>query len=275
MARVAELVCYPIKGCAGTSLSDAAMTSAGIAHDRAFMVVDDAGVFRSQRRDPRLALVRPEVSADGERLALHADGVAAVEVEVRRDDTRREVTLFGARYTGVDQGDEAARWLSEVLGVPSRLVRVPEEHDRVTDGLTPGTSGYADSTAVHLTTAASLALLNGRIAATGGAAVPMSRFRPNVVVDGWDEPHIEDRVRRVAIGDTELGYSKPAIRCAVTMVDQGEGRRRGPEPLRTLAGYRRAAQGGVAFGVKLAVLRPGKLSVGDEVRVTSWGPSEV
>nr|WP_263008748.1 MOSC domain-containing protein [Nonomuraea phyllanthi] len=70
----------------------------------------------------------------------------------------------------------------------------------------------------------------------------MNRFRQNIVVDGWDEPHTEDRTHRIRIGETEFGYAKIAIRCAVTMVEQKTGRKAGPEPLRTLAGYRRAAR---------------------------------
>jgi hypothetical protein len=188
---------------------------------------------------------------------------------------RRDVELFGQPYQGIDQGDAVAGWLSEVLGAPSRLVRVPPEHDRVTKGQTPGTAGYADGQPLLITSLTSLDLLNERIAQRGGEPVPMNRFRPNVVVSGWDEPHIEDRARRINSGDAELGYAKLAVRCVVTTVDQESGTKVGPEPLRTLAGYRHAAEGGVAFGVKFSVLRPGKLSVGDEVIVSSWGESEL
>lgn len=90
-----------------------------------------------------------------------------------------------------------------------------------------------------------------------------------------DEPHIEDRARRINAGDAELGYAKLAIRCVVTTVDQESGTKAGPEPLRTLVRYRRTAEGGVAFGAKFSVLRLGKLSVGDEVIVSSWGASEL
>ena len=165
--------------------------------------------------------------------------------------------------------------MSAFLGVPSRLVRVPPEHDRVTDGLTPGTSGFADSCAVHLLSQSTLDLLNNQLAKRRAAPLPMNRFRPNIVVGGWEESHVEDRARRIGIGEAELGYAKPAIRCSVTMIDQEAGARAGPEPLRTLASYRRAAAGGLAFGSKLAVLRPGKLSVGDEVNVSAWGQSEL
>ncbi|MET9252840.1 MOSC N-terminal beta barrel domain-containing protein [Streptomyces sp. NPDC003717] len=283
MATVASLLSYPIKGCAGVPAHTALLTPAGLAHDRSFMVTSEAGVFRTQRRDPRLALIRPEIDTAGEALTLHAPdpGPDPLVVEVDASGPPRPVDLFGAPYTGIDQGDEAAAWLSAVLGAPSRLVRVPADHHRVTDGRTPGTSGYADSCAVHVLSRSTLALLHERLGEKGaegeeGArAIPMERFRPNIVVDGWDTPHTEDRAHRITVGDAELAYAKLAIRCAVTMVDQRTGTRAGPEPLRTLAAYRRAPEGGVAFGTKYAVLRPGKLSVGDEVRVTAWGEPEI
>ncbi|MFH8368763.1 MOSC domain-containing protein [Streptomyces sp. NPDC018031] len=275
MARVVELISYPVKGCAGAPLTEAMLTPAGLAHDRSFMAIGDDGVFRSQRKDPRLAVIRPVVDPAGDRLTLRAPGMEELTVPVDQDSPRRDVVLFGSPYQGIDQGQAAADWLSEVLGASSRLVRVPPEHDRRTDGLTPGTCGYADSGAVHVISRASLDELNRRFAENGDDVLPMTRFRPNIVLDGWDEPHREDLVRRVGIGNTELGYTKLAIRCAVTLVDQDSGARTGPEPLRTLARYRRAAQGGVAFGTKFAVLRTGKLALGDEAQVTSWGVSEL
>ncbi|GAA3739880.1 hypothetical protein HDA32_002715 [Spinactinospora alkalitolerans] len=275
MAVIDELTCYPVKGCAGTSARDAVLTPAGLAHDRGFMVIGEDGVFRSQWRDPRLALIRPEVGDRGGRLTLRAPGVEAVGIAVDTGAARRDVELFGTPYKGIDQGDAAAEWLSEVLGARSRLVRVPPEHERVTGGATPGTSGYADSCPLLVVSRSSLDLLNERIAERGGDPLPMARFRPNIVVAGWAEPHTEDRARRIGVGGAELGYAKLAIRCAVTTVDQETGVRAGPEPLRALAGYRRAAEGGVAFGAKFAVLRSGALSVGDEVAVASWDESEL
>lgn len=275
MAIVTDLNCFPIKGCAGVPLSDAVMTRAGLAHDRTFMVVGEDGVFRSQRRSPRLAVIHPSVSAGGDRITLRANGFSAIEVEVDLSRPRRDVAMFGNPYQGIDLGGAAAGWLSEVLGEPVRLVRVPPEHDRVTDGQTPGTSGYADSSAVHLLSRSTLAELNARLVAAGADPVPRTRFRANIVVDGWADPSTEDRVRRLRVGDCDLGYTKLAIRCVVTTVDQEAGVKAGLEPLRTLASYRRAAQGGVAFGAKFSVLREGKLSVGDALTVDAWGESEL
>jgi uncharacterized protein len=274
VALVVGLYYYPVKGCAGTPVRDGELTLAGLRHDRTFMVVNRAGRFRTQREAPLLASIRPTMDSDGETLTLQAPGAGTVTVEVDTRSARREVDLFGTTYPAIDQGDLAAEWVSGVLGEHARLVRVPPEHARVTRGPIPGTAGFADGCSVHLMSLSSLAALNERIAERGGAPVPMERFRPNVVVDGWPA-HQEDRVRRVTVGNTEWGYAKLAIRCAVTLVDQGSGAKVGPEPLRTLATYRRAREGGVAFGANFAVLRPGKLSVGDEPVVTEWGGSEL
>ena len=256
-------------------MCDAVLTSRGLEHDRSFMVIGEDGVFRNQRRIPRMALIHPEISTGGERLTLRAPGAGVLRVDVDLAAARRDVELFGMPYQGIDQGDAVADWLSEVLGEPTRLVRVPPEHDRVTRGETPGTTAYADSSPLLVTSVSSLDMVNERIAQRGGEPLPMNRFRPNIVVGGWDEPHIEDRARRINAGDTVLGYARLAIRCVVTTVDQVSGMKAGSEPLRTLAGYRRATEGGVAFGVRWSVVRPGKLSVGDEMIVSSWGESEL
>jgi uncharacterized protein YcbX len=60
----------------------------------------------------------------------------------------------------------------------------------------------------------------------------------------------------------------------VPTVDQATGDKRGPEPTRTLATYRRQPDygGGVSFGMKAAVLRGGVVAVGDEIVVHEWLP---
>lgn len=271
---VQQLACYPVKGCAGVALDSARVTTTGLEHDRTFMVVDAAhGTFRSQRTHPAMAALRAEVLDSGAVLALSAEGAGPLRLDVVRDGPRREVSMFGKDLgPAVDQGDEAAQWFSDALGAPSRLVRVVPGFDRDGWGDTPGKLNFADAHAVLVTSTASLAALNARIAARGDAApVPMARFRPNIVLTGEDEPHFEDRVARMSLGTVELAHSTRATRCNVTLVDQPSGRREGPEPLRTLATYRREPEFGnkVSFGAKNAVVREGVVRVGDRVSVGS------
>ncbi|SHE54319.1 MOSC domain-containing protein [Streptoalloteichus hindustanus] len=269
---VHALAYYPVKGCAGTAVDRAEVTARGLRHDREFMLVAaDTGRFLSQRQLPAMATVQPRVLDDGATLVLGAPGVEDLKVPVAEDGPRRDVTVFSFTGPGVDQGDDAAAWFGAVLGVDCRLVRVPPDHARVSSGETGGTAGFADGHALLVTSLASLAELNRRLAERGVAALPMNRFRPNVVLAGWDEPHAEDDVRSALVGEVEIGYEKRCKRCVVPTVDQETGRRAGPEPTRTLATYRRDAdEGGVLFGMKAAVVRPGTISVGDAFTVHRW-----
>jgi hypothetical protein len=272
---VAELVYYPLKGCAGTTVDRAVLGETGLRHDRSLMLVGADGAFLSQRVLPAMAVIRPRLSEDGTRLSVSAAGAEDFGLTVRPAGPRREVSLFKKWFgPGVDQGDAAAEWFSAVLGRPARLVRVPPGHDRDGWGEHPGKVGFADAHAILVAGLSSLDNLNARILERGAQPVPMNRFRPNIVISGWPEPHTEDRVRRMSIGTVEFGYAVRCARCAVPMVEQTTGLRDGPEPTRTLADYRRDPEygGRVSFGMKAAVLRSGTLAVGDPVLVSAWGP---
>ncbi|WP_327316520.1 MOSC domain-containing protein [Streptomyces sp. NBC_01235] len=226
-ARLVGITYYPVKGCAGTALTEATLTHAGLLNDRTYAVADEKGDLRWQWGDPQLALITPELTESGE-LILKAPDRPPVMAQ--------------------DGGDVNA-WLTDVLGTPSTLVRAP--------------AGNANR--LHVISRSSLDALNHRITERGAAPVPMTRFRPNLVVDGWHTPHTENGAARLSIAGTELAFTEGTVRCAITMVDQTTGRRSGPEPLRTLADHRRAADGGVVFGAYFEVRREGKISVGDEV----------
>jgi uncharacterized protein YcbX len=128
----------------------------------------------------------------------------------------------------------------------------------------PGLTVLSDEAAVSLHSTASLTLLNRTLAERGHPPLPADRFRANIVIDGC-EAHAEDAARRFEVGPVRLRFAQLDVRCAVTTVDQATGEKAGPEPLRALTGYRRARQGGVVFGVDLAVERPGVLRLGDPV----------
>jgi uncharacterized protein YcbX len=275
-ARVAALTYYPVKGLAGVSVDRAEVTWTGLRHDRSFMLVQPDGTFLSQRTVPAMAPLRVAVIGDTLRFSADgAEGADDLEVPVLYDGKRRDVSLFNKWYgAGVVQDPAADEWFSERLGRPAGLVRVTPEHERPGWGVHKGLTGFGDAHALMITSLSSLDGLNARIVESGGDAIPMNRFRPNIVVAGWDEPHTEDRVLRASAGAVEIGYAARGIRCAVPTVDQATGEKSGPEPTRTLATYRRQPDygGGVSFGTKAAVLTSGTISVGDEILVHEWLP---
>ncbi|WP_459960460.1 MOSC domain-containing protein [Nocardia sp. IFM 10818] len=267
VAIVSALMCYPIKGCAGSAMPAARIVPTGVADDRTFMFVRPDGLFRTQRSTPRLSVIRPELASDGAKLRLSADEFDSTAIDVRYEGPRLTVSVHGVwEGSAVDQGDEAAAWASDLLGEEVRLVRVPPEHRRAVDDR-HGDITFTDSTPLHLTSVSSLDDLNARILEKGANPVPMERFRPNIVMTGWAEPYVEDGIRDFTLGEARLRWVKPDVRCNVTLVDQPTGQRSGPEPLRTLADYRRDPDGGVTFGIKVAVTTPGTITVGDEIIV--------
>ncbi|MGI8650643.1 MAG: MOSC domain-containing protein, partial [Rubrobacter sp.] len=60
---------YPIKSCAGTSVESLDADTLGPTYDRRFMLVDQDGIFLSQRELPELSLITPKVEED----SLHVE----------------------------------------------------------------------------------------------------------------------------------------------------------------------------------------------------------
>ena len=57
--RLTGLNIYPIKSARGIPLAESAVDEFGLRYDRRWMVVDESGLFLSQRSHSRLALVVP------------------------------------------------------------------------------------------------------------------------------------------------------------------------------------------------------------------------
>jgi uncharacterized protein len=252
---VSALTVYPVKSGAGMSVESWPLGGDGLDHDRSYMVVDEAGRFVTQREEPRLALIEPLL---GPPLTVRTPLGAAVA------KTGHRCTVEVWEYTGpaLDCGDEVAALLSEFLGRPVRLVTVTPGHDRPTE-LGDAQVGFSDGFPLLITTLGSLDELNARLP----VALPMQRFRPNIVIDGC-EAFAEDTWSRIRVGNVDIDVVKPCLRCAITRVDQQTGVRGDGEPLRTLGAFRKM-KGGVAFGQNAIHRGPGTLRVGDPVSVTA------
>lgn len=272
---VDSLHLYPVKGCAGIGLASARVATTGLtmegAADREWMVVDETGRFLTQRELPRLAQIRTGI-VDG-LLRLAAPHMPTLVLGREPGATARDVVVWRSNVRGVDAGDTAARWLSDWLAQEVRLVRFDRTVTRLCNPEFAGTSGahtyFADGYPVLVIGAASLDDLNARLAGRGEPALPMNRFRPNIVVRGL-EAFEEDHVDTFTIGDIVLRVVKPCTRCKVTTTDQTTAVV-GIEPLRALGEYRmNESAGGVAFGMNAIVIREGTIAAGSPVEV-EWG----
>lgn len=261
--RVSQLFVHPVKSCAAVPVREVAFTRRGPAWDRAWMVVEaDTGAMVSARHDPSLARVAAQVVGT----QLHVgpvDGPVALKLPVAQDGPRRRVTVWKHDGPGLDCGDEAAAFFSEVVQREVRLVRTPPEHERfANEDRAPGSEvSFADGYPVLVLTEASLAGLADR----WGQPADVRRFRPNVVIAGAGA-HAEDDWLSVRAGGVTLTWAKPCERCVMVNVDPDTGVGTGGEPLKTLASYRRDADHGILFAANYACT-DGVIRVGDAVTV--------
>lgn len=258
-ARVTSLHVYPIKGCRGIDVERADVAVTGLVAegvgDREWMIVDADGRFLTQRELPRLALVATAISSQGLRLTAPHMPEFCIPLDAPR--ASREVVVWRSNVLGSDCGDAAARWVSDWLAREARLVRFDRARKRDCNRDYVGDSGahtmFADGYPILVANSASLGELNERLAARGHAALPMNRFRPNVVIEGlpaFEEDHIDT----VALNGVVLRLVKPCTRCQVTTTDQATARV-GIEPLPTLGEFRMDARlDGVTFGVNAIVI---------------------
>ncbi|MDX2159862.1 MAG: MOSC N-terminal beta barrel domain-containing protein [bacterium] len=272
---ITSLHTYPIKSCGGLAHDTAALDGRGLRYDRQWMVVRDddskRGAFVTQREYPRLALIQPHIK--GEQMRITAPNMPELCVPlVQERPADMAVTVWRDTVNAVDQGDAAAAWVSAFLGGSLRLVRFGDEVERgvnVEWAKTPAQTGFADGYPLLLAHDASLHDLNARLAARGKAPVPMSRFRPNIVVSGgaaW----AEDDWEWLEVAGIRLQVVKPCARCAITTVDQATGVAPDrAEPLATLETFRRmtGAVNGVIFGQNVVHRGMGALHLHDSITI--------
>ncbi|KKB61194.1 hypothetical protein WM40_24585 [Robbsia andropogonis] len=185
---------------------------------------------------------------------------ASVAVQVWRDT-----------FQALDAGDDAAQWFSALLACPVRLVRFDPTVTRLasarwTAGVEAPTH-FADGFPLLLTNQASLDDLNQKMMRKGAPAIPMDRFRPNVVLtdmDAYEEDHVSTLTFASALEQApgqepiEIQLVKPCARCPIPTFDQTTGRANDAwpyEPLDTLTTYRMNSRvDGVTFGVNAIVI---------------------
>ena len=263
--RVASLHIHPLKGGAIRDVERIGAAPIGLDGDRRWMIVDANGRFLTQREMPQLARLHAEPTTDGVRLSYDGRTHAATLSGDRADVVVWRSTVNAAT---VRPEDDAA--LSDWLGRPVRLVHHDARSKRATnEEWSDGEVAFPDGYPILVVLSASLDALNERLIERGDQPVPMSRFRPNVVIDGAT-PWEDDGWATIRVGAMTLDLVKPCARCTVTTVDQERGAFSGDEPLRTLRALRMSADRrvpGVLFGWNAVARNEGTLRVGDGVEV--------
>jgi uncharacterized protein len=253
---------YPIKSCRGVARTHHEVGRTGFHLDRRWMLVDEQGLFLSQRAHPVMATIGIAIGA--EHLIVTSGTFDPLMVPFDTSGSRAaRVRVWDDAVEALEYPNRFGRWFSDILGLPCRLVYVPDATARPVSekyGQPGDRVGFADAYPFLLISEASLEDLNHRLA----EPVPMDRFRPNLVITGSSR-FAEDHWRRIRIGKLTFRVVKPCMRCTVPGVDQLTGLE-GKEPMATLAQFRRQGNG-VVFGQNVIHDGTGILETGMNVDI--------
>lgn len=172
--------------------------------DRQYMVVEDQahvnmaydrghialpGHFLSQREDPVLARIVPTPAPGGVHLSTEGHRSLFVPQVADVDDKRREVSVWSWNGEAVDQGDEAAAWLGDIIGRKVRFVARSDEKPRYVEGNRDlGQVGFADKYPLTVATTVGLERLSRQYEKQTGAPITSNRLRPTMILDQVEVP---------------------------------------------------------------------------------------
>jgi uncharacterized protein YcbX len=223
-AKIAQLFYYPVKSCAAIETDSAMVTPYGLQNDRRWMVMDaKTGKFITQRQKAKMAALQATV-INQEVLMLGIQGSEeSLMVEVTKDASSSHALhnpwIWGDQPDAIDQGDLAASFLSEFLGINVRLLHIEDSQLRVVDPESAGNSdhrvGFADAFPFLIASKASIS----RFSEDLGYQVDMRRFRPNIVVEGVDEAYAEDTWQGIRVNGMTFHIVKPCSRCVIPSIN--------------------------------------------------------
>lgn len=262
MVTVSQLWIYPVKSLRGMAVAMSRVTRRGLEFDRRWMLVDATGKFMTQRSDGRLAQFNATI---GEALTLSHQEHGTVQAPLDPVGPTYSVRVWNDAVEAIEASPEVSQWFSSALRQECRLVWMPAEPVRPlsSPGDLPGDHvSFADSSPILVASEASLESLNESLP----APAPMSRFRPNVVLQG-SIPYAEDEAEWLDVGGQRWRFRKRCGRCLVTTLDPETGESTGDEPLRTLAETRRFGQSACFGAYYVPTTEIGMVAVGMPVNL--------
>lgn len=261
---LSEIWIYPVKSLGGIRLAEAEVEEKGLKYDRRWMIVDENGMFVTQRILHKMALIDVELLSFGLILSYRPEENNTIFVPFQSISAISvSVTIWDDETDALTVSDEVDKWLSNLLKKNVRLVMMPESTHRKADpryAKNEENVSFADGYPFLIISQASLDHLNTRLP----EPIEMKRFRPNFVVTNT-AAHEEDEWKSIQIGHVHFDIVKPCARCILTTINPETGEK-SAEPLKTLATYRKI-NNKIMFGQNVVAKDYGKVSQGDTLTV--------
>lgn len=267
MPYISQLYVYPVKSLGGIALTQSQVTSRGLQYDRRWMLIDADNQFLSQRKFPQMAFFKLQLRNNGIEVLHEPTGVQVTIPFEPQINEQLTVKIWDDECNANTVSRDLDQWFGNILEFECRLVYMGDGDLRPVDpkyASPDHITSFADAYPMLLISEASLNHLNTKLT----KQVPMEQFRPNIVIAGT-EPYIEDRIKHFTAAGIDFYGVKPCARCVMIGVDQNTAQL-SAEPLKTLAGYRKA-NNKIFFGQNLVHNGSAMLKIGEEVNIVELG----
>jgi uncharacterized protein YcbX len=222
--QVSQLFVYPIKSCAGISVSSFKFDTRGPLFDRRWMLVDSkTGVFLSQRSTPKMALISTRIENDEVWVGQSLDNDLTGSCRLPTKGERIEVKVWADTVYGYDCGDKLALWFSQLLNHDCRLVYQGDCQRMADEGYAGKETSvsFADGFPLLVVTQASINVLNEAC----DADINATHFRPNIVISNttafaekkWKEIVVE--ADDFMADKLKMAVIKPCERCIIPILN--------------------------------------------------------
>lgn len=314
---VSSIHIHPIKSLRPISIQRAKLTHLGLEGDRLLMITRPSASsnqhrFLTQRQCPALATIN--CSLPTQITQTDENGKTCIKTVIKLsndsqntkiliDVTPQTLVTYPVRYNAgiwddtvqvVDVGDKASSFIQSILSNEEdkfddvRVVALlPEDKRRVDEKYCPNAVkdlflrvpkvSLTDGFPILIASEESLQELNDRLGKKKKDKLPMSRFRPNIVIKGALKPFDEDEWKAIQIGENGPIFHvvKGCPRCKQSCTDQITGEKY-DEPLETLKEFRALGKDPEAvYFAQNAIIQPGcegmEIQVGDKVKVLTRG----
>lgn len=243
MLQLTQINIYPVKSLDGFSPKKAIVEQRGLQYDRRWMVVDENGVFMTQRNFRKMPLLKASIDNENLVVCVKNNINQNVAIPLSLESESIEVEVWQDKVMAKKTSPEADAFLSDFLEKKCHLVKMPETSiRRVDEDFNRGEDAvsFADGFPFLIIGEASINDFNSRLNKPlnpdNEPLVGMRRFRPNFVFSGG-KAYEEETWRDFSIGDVNFFGAKPCGRCIMITLDPDTGIRE-PEPLEVLASYR-------------------------------------
>ena len=262
--KLQSISIYPIKSLAGYDCNTALVEKQGLKDDRLTMLVDEKGVFITQRAYPQLALLKAQFKE--QQLIVKAQNGDPIMIDQEAFKASEQAfSIWQDRVMGRVADKTTNQFFSDYLNKKVRLIQYDKQQPRATDVIYSKADdivSFADGFPLLLLNQASLDDLNQKLE----TPVTIQNFRGNLIIEGA-KAYAEDHWKKIRIGNIEFDMVKPCSRCVMTTNDPQKGiLSASKEPLKTLAKYRNFPKG-IMFGVNLIPRSFGEIKKGGKLEV--------